>query len=246
MNTPKSFLLFCLCCVAALASGCMSPYLRLHDSAKGLENAPTLLASAKYGDAQTQEAEASKRGLLKAAVKVVSNLNLDEVGEHLVRQTVETGKALGFDVTSNKDRAQRLDFITGGAVDALAGVAQVVGGVWIYPEGSHLRFIDDQTWLTEGTRKDIAKALDETAPGEFFVFVTARHATDREWLVFERAEVVVSFIVLSDEGRLVLEGRGIGYGDKVFWSENASPSGLRIAIDRAFKEMLAQPKKRLK
>jgi len=230
---------------AALASGCISPYLRLHDSAQGLESAPTLLASAKYGDAQNDSNQNTQRSLLKAAVKVVSNLSLDEVGEHLVRRAVETGKTLGFDVTSDKARAQRLDMIKGGAMDAIAGVAQVVGGVWIYPEGSRNTFIDDHSWLTDSYKKDIAKSLDEAAPGEFFMFVSARHATDREWLLFERAEVVLSFVVLSDEGRLVLEGRGIGYGDKGFWSEDASPSGLKTAVDRAFKDMLAQPRNRL-
>ena len=242
----RSLRLALLAAASLCATACVSPYLRLHDSAKGLESAPTLLAAAAYGDDHRDESKDEKRSLLKAAVKVVSNLNLDDVGEHLVSRSIETGKTFGFNVTSDKARAQRLDLVKGGAMDALADVAQVVGGVWTYPEGSRNTSIDDRTWLTDSHKKDIAKSLDEAAPGEFFMFVSARHDTDREYVFFERGVVVLYMMVLSDEGRVVLEGRGIGYGDKSFWSEDVSVSGLRTTIDRAFKDMLAQPKERLK
>lgn len=227
---------------ALLATGCVTPYLRLHDNAKGLQDAPTLLVSAKYGDKQNGE---EKKDILKTAVKIASNINLDEVGEHLVRVSIEAGERFGFKVTSNKERAQSGDLIKGGAMDALAGAAQVMGGVWLYPDGSRTHFIDDTTWLTDMYKRNIITSIKGLSEGEHLMFVSARHRADGEYLFFERAEVVLYILILNHKGQEIFEGRGIGYGATQFWSEDSSPSGLKGAIDRALADMLAQPQEKL-
>jgi hypothetical protein len=229
---------------ALLATGCVTPYLRLHEDAKGLQDAPTLLMSAKYGDKQDEQTS-PKSNLMKAAVKIASNINLDEVGEHLVRASIETGERFGFKVTPNKERAQSGDLIKGGAMDALAGTAQVMGGVWIYPEGSRTHFVDDTTWLTDMYKRNIITSIKDLNEGEHLMFVSARHRADGEYMFFERAEVVLYMLILNHKGQEIFEGRGIGYGNTQFWNEDSSPSGLKGAIDRALTDMLAQPQERL-
>ncbi|MBM4290368.1 MAG: hypothetical protein FJ138_02120 [Deltaproteobacteria bacterium] len=236
--TPLALLLL----TAQLATGCVSPYLRLHSSAEGLQQAPTLLVSATYGEASGGNQE---KGLLKAAVKIASNLNLDEVGEHLVSVAVKTGEQFGFAVAPNKERAQSLDVVKGGAMDALAGAAQVMGGAWIYPEGSRNTFINDTTWLTDSYKRDLVKSLKGDKEGEHFLFVSARHTTDSEFLFFERAVVVLYILIINDSGKEIFEGRGIGYGATQFWNEDSSPAGLKDTIDRALVDMLAQTKETL-
>jgi hypothetical protein len=234
-----------LLCAGLLATGCVSPYLRVHESAKGLKGAPTLLVSAKYGDDTTGNAK-EKPNLLKVAVKVASNINLDEVGAHLIRVSTDTAERFGFKVAPDKERAQSIDLIKGGAMDALADVAQVVSGVWIYPEGARNVFIDDRTWLLDSYKESLVKSLKSATEGEHFMFISARHRADSEWLFFERAEVVLYFMIMDEQGTIVFEGRGVGYGSTGFWSEDSSPSGLNQAIDAALADMLAQPQEALK
>ncbi len=234
-----------LLCAGLLATGCVSPYLRVHESAKGLQASPTLLVSAKYGDDNTGS-QKEKTNLVKVAVKVMSNINLDEVGAHLIRVSTDTAERFGFKVGPDKERAQSIDLIKGGAMDALADVAQVVSGVWIYPEGARNVFIDDRSWLLDSYKQSLVKSLDSPAEGEHFMFVSARHRPDSEWLIFERAEVVLYFMIMNEQGKIVFEGRGIGYNGSRFGSEDSSPAGLNQAIDAAVADMLAQPQETLK
>jgi hypothetical protein len=234
--------LWALACVAMM--GCVKPYLKVTDKRAALKASPTLVTSAVFDN--TRRAGLDNKSVLDVALKVVSNVNLDDVGEQMVADAQAMLAEYGLVLKQDKAQASAIDFFKGEGVTAINKVAQILVGRWVLPNGAQARSITDQTWLFESVRVGMASKLDSKVPNEHFLFVSARCEADREWLIFVRPEVVLYYLVLNEKGHVVLEARGIGHGDKSLFSEDQTPNNLKMALKNASKNMKAQPVENLK
>ena len=224
-------------------SGCVSPYLKIQKDRSGFKDSPTLLSAAVFDNSRESEDKAEKPNLLDVTLKVVSNVQLDEVGAAMIEHASKMLKTYGFLVKTDAKRAKKLDLLTGKTMEALNKAGQVLGGQWISQDGSLMTRITDQTWLLESYRKSLVDKLNSDAPNEHFLFISARCDADREWIIFSRPEVVLYYLLLDEKGKIVFEARGIGHGENSLFTDDQSPGNLMTALERAQANMRAQKPK---
>ena len=225
-------------------SGCVKPYLKVTDQRGDLKSSQTLLAAAVFDN--TRPSAKEERTSLDVVLKVASNINLDAVGQHMLKDAETMLSEYGLVLKRDQAQARKIDFFKGAGVPTVSKVVQALTGRWVSPDGAQMRSIGDTTWLFESVRVGMAKALDSKTPNEHFLFVSARGTADREWLIFVRPEVVLYYLVLNERGDIVLEARGIGHGEKSFFTEDQAPANLILALQKASENMRSQPVEPLK
>ena len=220
-------------------SGCVKPYLKVTDQRGDLKSSQTLVTAAVFDNTRSSARE--ERTGLDVMFKVVSNINLDAVGEHMLKDAEAMLAEYGLLLKRDQAQARKIDLFKGTGVPVVNKVVQALAGRWVSPDGAQMRSIGDTTWLFESVRVGMAKELDSKTPNEHFLFVSARCAADREWLIFVRPEVVLYYLVLNERGDIVLEARGIGHGEKSLFTEDQTPENLISALQRASESMRSQP-----
>jgi hypothetical protein len=226
--------------VVLLLSACVSPYMRIKTDKSSFKDAPTLMSAAVFDNSRTTSDE-EKSGNLSGTLQLISNASLDEVGATMLSDAEKLLKSHGFVIEFDKKRARNVDLVSGKAVDALNKVGQVLGGKWVSPKGAQMTSVTDQTWLLDSYSARLVRKLKGAGENEHFLFISARGLRDSEWLVMARPQVVLYYLVLNNQGRAVLEARGIGHGDSSFLFEDQTPENLGVALKRAQENMLLQP-----
>ncbi|MEC7984245.1 MAG: hypothetical protein VX278_03720 [Myxococcota bacterium] len=215
---------------------CMKPFLKVDLDLPSQNDAPTLVTVAMI-DTSPGEGDQS-------LVDMVQGKDLSKVGSHLIVQSSALFKDMGYLVSLDKDRAQKIDFVKGEVVDALKSASAVLGGVWVSADTAGTR-IDNQTFLMESYRKQLVSKLDTEVPNEFFLFIAADVYERTDWLIMKSPVMVIDWVMLSDNEKITLRARGIGRGKTTPLFLDKGEANLKMAIDSAIESLKAEEKQGL-
>ena len=231
--------LLCTIGLTLLCFGCVSPYLKVHTKLQSSKQFPTLLTSAKIE--QYDQGGSSNSSLVQAAVSVSSNMNLDSLGPVMVETAQKGLKKYGIALKFDAKRAKTLDLVKGDLAKGINEMRQVFAGTWISPRGAQNYSFKYNQYIFDSALKSVAKKLKTDQKDELFLFISAEHTKDSEWLIFERPEVILYYLIIDQKGKIVFEGLGRGYGPSTFMFGELNPENLGKALEEAHISLMSQP-----
>ena len=105
--------------------------------------------------------------------------------------------------------------------------------------------IDNNTILLKSYRKNLIEKLDSEQENECFVFISASVFSRTKWLIMYHPQVVLDYVILSENQDVVFRARGVGIGDASPFIINKSATNLNLAIERAMESIRVEEKQDL-
>ncbi|MAA80544.1 MAG: hypothetical protein CL916_14915 [Deltaproteobacteria bacterium] len=214
---------------------CATPFLKVKSDAL-VQPAPTLMTTAVINTVDN-DAEVD-------LFDMVQSKDMDEIGFHLMTQSIQMLDQQGFQVYLDKEQAQSLSLLKGDIAEAGKSLSTVLGGVWFSKETSET-VIDNNTILLDSYRNRLIGTLNTEKENEHFLFVSAKLSETEGFLVMRRVHLLIDYVILNESGIVVFRARGIGEGKQSFLFADKSRKSLSLAIENAIQSIEAQTKQEL-
>jgi len=227
MNARRFLPLMTVAVAALFATGCMKPYLKVAPNTPDPRPSEALVSGFSVHHDDTHQ----EKSLLDAAVDAAQNAQLTDFGELATEMLKAALAERGYTATFDGPRTHRLDIIQIASNKTTA----VLTGSWRHPDTSHWR--PDALEGMFMKPMDVIGKIRVDGQKEFFVFADV---SIRDYgLIMKEPYVVVRTSVWDQDGKKVLDLRGIGSGDSSFMWADRSPQNLQLALKRGFESLEA-------
>lgn len=219
--------------VTALAlTGCAKPYLK--QAANTPDPKPSNVVVAGFNVRVESNNDGS---LLDAAADMAQNSMLADFGKEATPLLASALAERGYTATYDNARATKLDVIQ---LQSNSGVAALTG-TWRHPDSSH--WTPDAVDSLFVHPNDVISKIKVDGQKEYFAFTEVLIRDNGMFM--KEPYVVVRTAIYDENARLVLDLRGLGYGESRFMIADRSPKNLEVALQRGFESLKTVPAEQL-